>query len=116
MQRRILIIDDHDDLATALREKYSQLGHEVMIIESRREALCAPEIENFDLVITDLDDSEKFVTTMNRKNGNGSECLPEFETAAVAAAANHTENVKAFKICGTNFRRDEFNEDELKTL
>lgn len=117
MQRRILIIDDHDDLATALREKYSQLGHEVVIIESRREALNAPKIENFDLVITDLDDSEKFVTTMNQKNGNGSECLPEVETAVAAtAAANHTESVKAFKICGTNFRRDEFNEDELKTL
>ena len=109
MQRKILIIDDHDDLATALREKFSELGHEVRIIESRREALDAPEIEDFDLVITDLDDSEKIVTTLNQ-NGNGSECLPETETADAAA------NVKAFKICATNFRRDEFNEDELKTL
>ena len=109
MQRKILIIDDHDDLATALREKFSELGHEVKIIESRREALAAPEIEDFDLVITDLDDSEKIVTTLNQ-NGNGSECLPEVE------AASNTENIKAFKICATNFRRDEFNEDELKTL
>ncbi|HEX8736232.1 MAG TPA: ATP-binding protein [Pyrinomonadaceae bacterium] len=109
MQRKILIIDDHDDLATALREKFSELGHDVKIIESRREALAAPEIEDFDLVITDLDDSEKLVSALNQ-NGNGSECLPEAEAAETA------ESVKAFKICATNFRRDEFNEDELKTL
>jgi serine/threonine-protein kinase RsbW len=108
MQRKILIIDDHDDLASALREKYSELGHAVKIIESRREALVAPAMENFDLVITDLDDSQKLATL--NKNGNGSEYLPETE------AANNAENIKAFKICGTNFRRDEFNEDELKTL
>jgi serine/threonine-protein kinase RsbW len=109
MQRNILIIDDNDDLASALEEKFSELGHQVKIIETRREALAAPEIEDFDLVITDLDDGEKLITAI-KQNGNGSECLPETE------AANNTENIKAFKICATNFRRDEFNEDELKTL
>lgn len=109
MQRKILIIDDHDDLASALREKFSELGHQVKIIESRLEALNAPSMEDFDLVITDLDDSEKLVAVMNQ-NGNGVECLPEVETES------STENIKAFKICATNFRRDEFNEDELKTL
>lgn len=111
MQRKILIIDDHDDLATALREKYSELGHEVTIIESRREALAAPQIEDFDLVITDLDDSEKLIAPPSQ-NGNCLECLPEIETAA----ASDIESIKAFKISATNFRRDEFNEDELKTL
>jgi serine/threonine-protein kinase RsbW len=109
MQRKILIIDDHDDLASALLEKYSELGHEVKIIESRREAVAAPEIEDFDLVITDLDDSEKIIATLN-KNGNGSEAPAE------TGAAGNTESIKAFKICGTNFRRDKFNEDELKNL
>lgn len=116
MQRKILIIDDHDDLATALEEKYSELGHEVTIIETRREALAAPQMEDFDLVITDLDDSEKLITTLSQ-NGGCNECLPEIETVAAAATtASNIESVKAFKICATNFRRDEFNEDELTTL
>lgn len=109
MQRKILIIDDHDDLASALREKFSELGHEVKIIETRREAVAAPEIDDFDLVITDLDDSKKIVTAL-ASNGNGSEHLPTVEEI------DNTENIKAFKISATNFRRDEFNEDELKTL
>jgi len=109
MQRNILIIDDNDDLASALEEKFSELGHQVRIIETRREAVAAPEIDDFDLVITDLDDSQKLVTPI-KQNGNGSECLPEIE------AASNTKNIKAFKLCATNFRRDEFNEDELKTL
>jgi serine/threonine-protein kinase RsbW len=43
-------------------------------------------------------------------NGHKPVCLPEHIIAGVA------EHVKAFKICGANFRRDEFNEDELKQL
>jgi serine/threonine-protein kinase RsbW len=109
MRRKILIIDDHDDLASALEEKFSELGHQVKIIETRREALAAPAMEDFDLVITDLDDSKKLIAPI-KQNGNGDECLPDIE------AASNIENVKAFKICATNFRRDKFNEDELKTL
>jgi serine/threonine-protein kinase RsbW len=110
MQRKILIIDDNDDLASALDEKFSELGHQVRIIETRREALAAPEMEDFDLVITDLDDSEKLIAPIKQNGNGGAECLPETETTQTA------ENVKAFKICATNFRRDAFNEDELKTL
>ncbi|MDQ3800662.1 MAG: ATP-binding protein [Acidobacteriota bacterium] len=120
MRRKILIIDDHDDLASALREKYSGLGHEVTIIESRREALAAPEIEDFDLVITDLDDIRRALASPpNQNNGGCAECLSPSHVEAVtaaAAAASNVENIKAFKICATNFRRDEFDEDELKRL
>jgi serine/threonine-protein kinase RsbW len=120
MQRKILIIDDHDDLGSALREKYSGLGHEVKIIETRREALTAPQIEDFDLVIMDLDDSREMPAPPNQ-NGSCIECLPpqqqqQQQQQLETIAANGIENIKAFKISATNFRRDEFNEDELKTL
>jgi serine/threonine-protein kinase RsbW len=121
MQRKILIIDDHDDLGTALREKFSELGHQVKIIESRREAaVAAPEIEDFDLVIMDLDDSNKLVSTtasgISTQNGTCIECLPTAPPQIEITSANNSENIKAFKISATNFRRDEFDEDELKTL
>ena len=55
MQRNILIIDDHDDLATALDEVFSHTGHVVKVVEDRDEALAVENIDDFDLVITDLD-------------------------------------------------------------
>ena len=38
MQRRILIIDDHDDLATATEEVFTHLGHIVDIVDNREDA------------------------------------------------------------------------------
>jgi serine/threonine-protein kinase RsbW len=107
MQRRILIIDDHDDLATSLEEVLSHVGHEVAIAESRSAALKRGDLESFDLVISDLDiDSKRRSPT-----SNGAEaCFP-------CVDVNHPdERIKAFKLCAANFRRDEFDEDELKDL
>jgi serine/threonine-protein kinase RsbW len=102
MQRRILIIDDHDDLATALEEVFTAVGHSVATIESRLDALDIPNFEQFDLVITDLD-----VQSDRQISLNG--------TAAAADAADH-EHIKAFKVSATNFTRSEFDETELKEL
>jgi serine/threonine-protein kinase RsbW len=108
MQRRILIIDDHDDLATALDAVLSHLGHEVTIIADRVEALSRNDLESFDIVITDLD----VVSTgpVASLNGDSATCLPHMP------AFDPDEKVKAFKFCAANFRRDEFDEDELKLL
>jgi serine/threonine-protein kinase RsbW len=106
MQRRILIIDDHDDLATALSTVFTETSHFVEIAENRAEALNINNIKSFDLVVTDLD-GEK-CTLNSTDNLNLPTCLP------VISAAD--ENIKAFKICAANFRRDEFNEDELKNF
>ncbi|HSI89114.1 MAG TPA: ATP-binding protein [Pyrinomonadaceae bacterium] len=107
MQRKILIIDDHDDLATSLDEVFDQAGHDVRLAESRDEALTIENIEGFDLVITDLDVDR---TCDHSANGNGASCLPNLVEVEGA------EHVKAFKICAANFRRDEFNEDQLKEM
>lgn len=108
MQRRILIIDDHDDLATALDEVLSHVGHEVTIISDRVKALSRNDLESFDIVITDLD----VLSTgpVARLNGDGATCLPHMPVF------DPDEKVKAFKLCAANFRRDEFDEDELKSL
>ncbi len=108
MQRKILIIDDHDDLATALEEVFTHVGHEVSVIEDRTRALEIDDLDSFDLVITDLDveRSEPLVSL----NGNGPKCLP------VMPEAEHIQRVKAFKIFAANFRRDEFDEEELKNI
>ena len=108
MQRNILIIDDHNDLASSLRSVFSAAGHAVEVLESREEAVAIGNIDEFDLVITDLD-------VHNTKpdphlNGNNGTCLPEPTEGAPG------ERIKAFKLCATNFRRDEFDENELKNF
>jgi len=101
MERRILIIDDHDDLASSLKEVFSSDGHEVTILENRQEALDL-EIDFFDLVVTDLDDDSRPRNSIS--NGSGK------------PKAGAESSVKAFKISASKFRRDQFDENELKNL
>lgn len=108
MQRKILIIDDHDDLATSLEEVFVATGHEVRVVETRKEALEIRDIEGYDLVVTDLDVQAGHAGSS--PNGTEAVCLPEHIIAGIG------EHVKAFKICAANFRRLEFNEEELKNL
>jgi serine/threonine-protein kinase RsbW len=108
MQRRILIIDDHDDLATATEEVFTNLGHIVDLVDNREDALRIDNIRDYDLVITDLDVGRP----PDRVTSNGSHpvCLPKVE------ASETSGHVKAFKICATNYRREGFNEEELREL
>jgi serine/threonine-protein kinase RsbW len=107
MQRKILIIDDHDDLATALDDVFTHTGHEVKVVENRRSALAIGDIEGFDIVITDLDVAPG---EHDPKNGTKPVCLPDLPDSAVG------EHVKAFKLCAAKYRRDDFNEEELKHI
>ncbi len=106
MQRRILIIDDHDDLATALDDVFVKVGHEVRVVESYKEIADVKDIDRYDLVITDLnvDDPESM-------SPNGSVCLPQ-----ISEDRRDAPQIKAFKLCASNFRRDEFDEGELKNF
>lgn len=108
MQRQILIIDDHDDLATSLEEVFSHVGHHVKIVENRNDALAVNGIGDYDLIITDLDVDRPI--SQSSQNGNNEACLPEIDSETTA------QHIKAFKICASNFCRDEFNEDELKDM
>src|SRR5262245_41926995 len=100
MQRRILIIDDHNDLAEALDEVFTHSGHKVRVVEDRAAALAADDIQDYDLLITDLDVEN--VSSWSGSNGNSSFCFPK------NIDPQTDEHVKAFKICATNFRRDDF--------
>ncbi len=104
MHRKILIIDDHDDLATALDEVFSHLGHTVKVVDNRDEALSLGNLENYDLVLTDL------AGPASTLSFNGEGCLPKI------SSTDEAEHIKVFKLCAANFRRDDFDEDELKDL
>ena len=106
MQRKILIIDDHDDLASSLRSVFSAAGHAVEVLQTREDAVAKANLDDFDLVITDLDVHK--TKSEPQLNGNNGTCLPE------PTEGEPGERIKAFKLCATNFRRDEFDENELK--
>lgn len=98
MQRRILIIDDHDDLASDLRPQFAENGYDVTTLESRDDALDHGDLSNYDVLIIDLDDVDENCQPV-RRNGD--------QSAA--------ETIKAFKISASNFRNN-FDEDELKQI
>ena len=53
-KRRILIVDNNDELRTILEEVLGKLGHEVVVTGDREQALQREDLEDFDLIISDL--------------------------------------------------------------
>lgn len=109
MQRKILIIDDHDDLCTAICAKFTELGHEVTILDNRPDALKQSNLKEFDLIVTDLDNVDH-CCEMNL-NGNAPAILP-----SNLSVEHPGEVIKAFKISAANYSRTDFDEAELKQL
>lgn len=108
MQRRILIVDDHDDLKTALSEVFGRLGFIVESAENRDDAMEIDRTTDFDLVITDLDGEKAYSDIAHEDEFP---CFPKIGWDETGRSI-----IKAFKICAINFRRDEFQEDELKNF
>lgn len=101
--KKILIVDDHDDLASLLTQEFTKSGHSVKILENRGAAVELLEKKDFDLVITDLDGEN-----LSAQNGGAdSECLPD-------APEDSRSAIKAFKICVTNYDKETFSEEDLK--
>jgi serine/threonine-protein kinase RsbW len=103
MKKNILIVDDHDDLASLLTQEFTKSGHSVKILEKRNEAVELLEIKDFDVVITDLDGEY----LLAQSNGADASRLPD-------AAEDSRSSIKAFKICISNYDKENFNEEDLK--
>lgn len=106
MQKKILIIDDHDDLATALEAEFASDGHQVKISEDRSEGISLIENEDFDVIITDLDGEHLAPETDEFEDA---ECLPE-----EISEKESRSQIKAFKLCIPKYHCANFSEDELK--
>ena len=107
MQKKILIIDDHDDLASALKSEYSKRDFDVWITENREDAIETAREQAFDVVITDLDGSH--LGTKEVEENKELVCLPDYVEGA-------RSNYKAFKICLTNLRSDQYSEEEVEFI
>ena len=103
MHKKILIVDDYDDLGTALMEEFGKDGNLVKLTKTRESAVAFIERDSFDLVITDLDGENMSADDQSEVQ---MDCLPD----AINDARSH---IKAFKICVSNYGKGNFTETEL---
>jgi serine/threonine-protein kinase RsbW len=108
-KRRILIVDNNDELRLLLEKVLGQLGHEVVVTGERKKALRRDDLDSFDLIISDLSEAEvngQPISELHRKhlvtplNSNGAP--PEI--------------IKAFKLGAANYLRSPYDRDEMREI
>ncbi|HEY6805078.1 MAG TPA: ATP-binding protein [Pyrinomonadaceae bacterium] len=95
-KRRILIVDDNDELRALLEQSLGKLGHDVVVTGDREKALSRDDLDQFDLVISDLSEE-----TNGHQNG---------------ALTSESAIIKAFKVGAANFLRLPYQPDELREI
>jgi serine/threonine-protein kinase RsbW len=106
-KRRILIVDNNDELRTLLEEVLGNLGHEVVVTGERDEALSRDDLEEFDLVISDLTEAEingQHISEIQRKH------------LLTSAELKQPNIIKAFKMGAANYLRLPYNREELQEI
>jgi serine/threonine-protein kinase RsbW len=110
MKRRILIVDNNDELRTSLEGVLGSLGHDVVVTGKRDEALARNDLDGFDLIISDLSEDLELmadsISDLHRKH------------LVVSISPNGTQPdvVKAFKMGAANYLRLPYNRDELREI
>jgi CheY-like chemotaxis protein len=112
-RRRILIVDSNEELRTLLADVLSDLGHEVVSTGDRDQALAREDLEDFDLVISDLTENAE----------GGIEIISELKRkrlmVPVVVTSEETQQngvIKAFKLGAANFVRKPYDREELRTI
>jgi len=112
-RRRILIVDNNDELRAMLEQVLCELCHEVVATGDRNEALARDDLDEFDLIISDLTEDEH----------TGIQLLSEIKRKRllipVVISSDEAQQpgvVKAFKMGAANFLRLPYNKDELRNI
>ncbi len=112
-KRRILIVDSNAELRTLLLEVLSELGHDVVATGNREDAVERDDLEDFDLIISDLTDEAD----------GGVQILSELKRKRLlvpivvsSEEANHHGVIKAFKLGAANFLRRPYDDAELRNI
>jgi anti-sigma regulatory factor (Ser/Thr protein kinase)/ActR/RegA family two-component response regulator len=112
-KRRILIVDSNEELRTLLSRVLGEFGHEVVATGNREEALLRGDLEDFDLVISDLtDDAESGVQIV-------SEIKRMSLLVPVVVSSDETQQqgvIKAFKMGAANYVRRPYSREELRDI
>src|SRR5215203_6635425 len=108
-KRRILIVDNNDELRVLLEQTLGLLGHEVIVMGERDKALRRDDLDSFDLIISDLSEAEingQPIGDLQRKH-LVTPLSEKFTGPAI---------IKAFKMGAANYLRMPYNRDELRQI
>jgi serine/threonine-protein kinase RsbW len=108
-KRRILIVDNNDELRAILEKVLGALGHEVVVTGDRETALARNDLDGFHLVISDLTEDLETAQTVSELQRK---CL----LTPVSTNGNEPDIVKAFKLGAKNFVRVPYDQDELREI
>ena len=114
-KRRILIVDNNDELRSILERALGALGHEVLSTGNRTEALARDDLDGFDLIISDLtEDAES--RTQSTSTPISALQRRHLVTPIASNGSSPAGIIKAFKMSAANFLRQPYNRDELKEI
>ena len=108
-KRRILIVDNNDELRALLEQSLGKLGHDVVVTGEREKALAREDLDDFDLVISDLSDAEvngQPIGDLQRKH----------LVTPIGPLSSEPDIIKAFKLGAANFLRLPYNAVELREI
>ena len=108
-KRRILLVDNNDELRVLLEQALRNLGHDVVAAAERDKALRRNDLDSFDLIISDLSDAEvngQAIGDLQRKH----------LVTPVSEQFKETAIIKAFKMGAANYLRLPYNRDELREI
>ncbi len=108
-KRRILIVDNNDELRALLEQSLGKLGHEVVVAGDREKALARNDLDEFDLIISDLSEAEV--------NGQPiSELQRKHLVIPVNKQSSELAIITAFKLGAANYLRQPYNREQLKEI
>src|SRR5215470_18885587 len=108
-KRRILIVDNNDELRLLLERVLGQLGHDVVVTGERERALRRDDLDSFDLIISDLSEAEV--------NGQPIGDLQRKHLVTPLSTNGTTPDIiKAFKMGAANYLRSAYNREELREV
>src|SRR6185295_15811687 len=112
-KRRILIVDNNDELRAMLQAVLAKLGHDSVATGEREEALKRDDLDKFDLIISDLTEDSEPVTP---SNGQPDDLKRRSLLTSVGTPSPEPVIVKAFKLGAANFRNSSYDKDELREI
>jgi serine/threonine-protein kinase RsbW len=108
-KRRILIVDNNDELRVLLEKVLGELGHDVVVTGERKKALRRDDLDSFDLIISDLSEAEvngQPIGDLQRKH----------LVTPLSVKVASPDIIKAFKMGAANYLRLPYNRDELRDI
>jgi serine/threonine-protein kinase RsbW len=112
-KRRILIVEDNDEMRSTFEREFQRLGYEVEAVADRTSALQREGLDSFDVIVSDLTDDTDFCTLD----------LSSRHRKRLMAGADNTDDgsplydlVKSFKLDTVNYDRQPFSQNELSEL